>query len=603
MRLKANGRLAFLLIALLAVLYLPAMQAPPVLDDEPEFAHVRTFNSLHDWLGKDCFQLWRPVKNLFFVLFDRLAPDRPWVWHSVSLLLLLCSTLLAKRYFSVLLGDVRWAVLAAGLWAAAPTQVAVVSWISCVNLLVMMLGVFGCLLAHEAAARARVTGRRVWLCLAGAVCLFVALASYESAVAVVPLAVVHDGFVDSRRWRQRGAHFRYALLSGVTLLYLGVRHVAGGSMQMSNDAIVAVPDWLLSASSAYFLMDHLLLWFLPFGRQYVLGTYNAHAPGTGYLLAASWVAVFVLAAGVWLCRRREPSVPFAAVWFALAFAPLSNLVPLRSGPMADYYLALPSLGLSFLVVSLARELIRLSRHGAAGSARRFLGRVGVVVLAGWGLAILVTAARWVRTWHSGEALLEQTMRARPESFRASAGLARLKAQAGHLAEAERYARASVRQAPDYIHGCYALCDVLQRTGEHAEALKALERARRLRPNDPAPLVLAGHIHGAVLGDPVQAEALYKQALALPWDLEYSRIASLNLGQWYFQTGQLTNAIQVWQAASVRMPRDPDFHQNLAIGFYKTGRLDLARQHAREAARLGSPVHPNVLALLGEPPSE
>ena len=594
MQRQTKRRLAWVLVLVLAALYLPAVNGPPALDDVPEFAHVRTLHGLRAWVGRDCFQLWRPVKNLFFVLFDRVAPHRPWVWHAVSLLLFAGGVLLAARYFGILLRDERWGVLAAALWAVAPTQAAVVSWASCVNILVMTPAVFGCLLLHEESWRARGAGAGRSAALSAA-CLFVALVSYESAVAVVGLAFIHDVYVDPLRLRLWAAWRRYGALAVVTAVYLLVRHGEGGSMQMANDAIVPLPGWLLSGSSAYFALDHLLLWFCPFGGQYVLGTYNAHAQGTAAMLAVCWAAALALVVGAWLGRRWR-FVPFAAAWFAAAFAPLSNVIPLRNGPMADYYLVLPSIGLCVLVVSFARKAYGLCRR-SRGRATRVGACSALALIAGWALALPVETARWVPAWNSEEALLTATMRSRPDSFRAGAGLARLRAASGRLAEAELYARRAVELAPGFVHGYYALCDVLQRKGEHREALTALDRARELRPGDPAPLVLAGHIHGAILGDAEQSETLYRLALSLPWNHEYSRTAALNLGDAYFRSGQLTNAIHVWQDASGHMPRDPDFHHNLTIGFYKAGRLDLAREHASAAERLGSPVHPNVMNLL------
>lgn len=596
-----GNRLRWLLTAagmlVLLILYLPALSAPAVFDDVPQFAHVRTLTGFRAWLGKDCFHLWRPVKNLCFVLFDRLASDRPWVWHLSSLLLLELCFVAAVRYFCVLFRHGHWAVGAAVLWGTAPTMVSAGVWPSCINLLFMALAALGSLLLHEAGFSAGSRAHAVCRGLAAGACLFAALVSYEAAVAVLPLVVLHDALVDARRLRLPRAYARYVWLAAVTGLYLWVRHMAGGSMRMSNDAMVPLPPLLLSASSAHFAMDHLGLWFWPFGRQYVLATFNVHAPGTVWRLVGAWLAAGALAVLAWTVFRRRPYVAGGLAWFALAFAPLSNVLPLFSGPYADYYLVLPGLGLSYLVVCLARDESRVLRMRSRSRSRRAVAAGVLAVVGVWALARIATTARWVPRWTSGMELLERSVANRPEAFRARAGLARLKAEAGEVKAAERHARLSVEQAPAYLHGYYALCDALQRQGRLEEAAAAIRKARRLAPDAVAPVVLEAFIRGSMPGEGDRSEQLYREALDLPWDPEYSRIAALNLGERYFVSGRLEQAVAVWERAARRMPRAAEFHQNLAFGYLKTGRPDLARAHAREAEQLGSPVHPDVRAML------
>ena len=87
-----------------------------------------------------------------------------------------------------------------------------------------------------------------------------------------------------------------------------------------------------------------------------MGTFTFDAKEMLYYLVASWLTVaFMIYAAIRL-RNCMPYVAFGICWFIAAFAPVSNLLPMFNGPFADYYLGLPSIGLSIAVACLISDI-------------------------------------------------------------------------------------------------------------------------------------------------------------------------------------------------------------------------------------------------------
>ena len=142
-----------LLMFVVALFYSRSITAQPLLDDVPQMALISGAKSLWDLPLTDCYHFLRPIKNLFFAGFAWLSPWMPGIGHLLSIVLFEVCIVLLWRYFQLLFGDTMWAVAATALWALTPTQVSVVSWLSCTNVLFMTACVIGCLLFHEQAQR------------------------------------------------------------------------------------------------------------------------------------------------------------------------------------------------------------------------------------------------------------------------------------------------------------------------------------------------------------------------------------------------------------------------------------------------------------------
>lgn len=424
------------------------------------------------------------------------------------------------------------------------------------------------------------------------------MCSYESAVVTPALVILHDAHVDRRRFRARSSWLSYVILSGCALVYLIFRFVAGNKTVPDNQHFTPISALNLSLSSAYFIMDHLMLWFLPFGRQAILRIFDFSAPGSAALLLCSWFFLAILLVLAWLSRNRIPNLTFSAGVFLVTIAPVSNVIPFFSGPFADYYLVLPSIGLSFGVISGLRYLHESAKQpsGMDGLGRRLLQRCLVLLSVIWFALLAYESFGWIPSWNSERSLMQKTLAAYPESYTARADLARLLAQEGSTEAAENMARESVRQAPWYVQGFCILADVLLKEGKNAESLAIAREAEKLQPTSIYPLVLIGRLQ-EILGKPADAEESYRRALQLPWDFEQSATAALNLGAIYAESQRLADAQRVWSAALEKAPRNASIHYNMAIACYNSGDFISAGQHVDTARRLGLQVDSNAYNML------
>ncbi len=588
--------LLMLIIACMIALYSQSINCPPLQDDVAEFTLVRHCQGAWGWFGTDCYGFFRPVKNLLFLILDDVAPSSPWAWHLASIFLFAVCIILAERYFRILFDNSSWSIAAAAIWALAPTQVSSVNLLSCINLFVLTGGVLGCLIAYEGARRydPHVGPRHLLL---SATCLFIALLSYESAVMTLALIVLHDAFIDRRRFSMRSTFVYYGSLALVTACYFFLRFFLKGRQVILNENMAPVSALKLSLSSGYFCMDHLMLFLWPFGKQGILGTFNFHSPAMPLTLLASWIVIALVAALAWRLRHRTSIPMFSFVWFLIAFAPLSNVFPFYNGPFADYYLILPSIGPGFALAALAKwAWEHCVRRMEAGGRLAALGLVVLLVLSAWWLAILRQTADWIPVWNSEEELLQRALEARPYAFTVRALLARLASQDNRLDEAESLARQALSQAPWHLQCYYSLSDVLKRKGSYDEALVVLQEAERIGPQNPVLPVLMGLIQEK-MGLWGEAEKSYRRALSLPWDYEYSKVACIRLSHACFSSGRTAEGVDILELGAAMDPAEPAYHNDLAIGYCKMGRFSLARKHARSAEELGKPVHPEVLKVL------
>ena len=565
------------LAVLITLLFYQFRTAPPLLDDVDEMDYIQSRPGISELFRQDCYGLFRPVKNMLFLLVTRTGPVRPIIWHGLSWLLFLTVTGLAWAVFRRLLRQAGWAMAAAALFALAPTQVSSLAWFSCANILAMTGLLLAALLAYdEARQRAAAAAWPFWLLAATAYGL--ALFSYESALCFPVLLILWDAVRGRPTWcssSSRRAYFGFALLA---VGYAALRYAVRGQFHLDNENIQPQPAWHLTLASAWFTVDHLSLWLWPFGRQNLLGTFVWQPSLMGARLLPAWGLAGGVALTLFLLRHRRPLVAFGGVWFVVAFLPTSNFIPLRSGPFADYYLVLPSFGLALVLTDLLRWL--WARQVETRRVRRAtaLGALALVcLLTVWRGAAAAEGLVWASAWNSPVDLLQRTLAARPESYAAEHNLARLYLINGQLEEARHAAEKAQQQAPWSGQAWMVLGDVHTRQGRAQAALACYEKAAALRPGDGYPLSGRGYVYETLLNDAPQAETCYRQALALRWTSS-SLTAAINLSRLLAMSRRLDEALQVIAAALQHAPAAAELHHNAALACQQKGDLAAARRH-------------------------
>ncbi len=552
-------------VALVVVFYVAiqsfAVTAPFFsADDMNELFHVRTFvgDAWWRWFGPDAFELFRPVKNLMFLLFDWMLP-----WGGVMSCRMAAIAIGIASFVPVLclcrlVATSGVALFLAAVWFLSPTLVSSAAWLSCVNIQIMVAFAAGAMILHD---------RGRYVC--SAICLAVALLSYESAVAVGPVVVAFDFFLRPSRFHSRRGWWSYALYAGVTLIYLVIRGAVGSAGGV-HGSFAGAGRLDIVFASAYFTCLHLLAWVWPFGRMALFGSY---VPGdvSPMVLISCWLFLLAMAVFALLTRRRRPLAAFGLVFFIVAFLPTSNILGFGNGPYGDYYLGYASLGLAFFVVDMALWMM------ATTGVWRIAAIATIIMAILWRVAAGFEAMRWARLWSDAGLAAESGLGTFPKSFSNRQFLAKLACDAGHYEEALSICRELEEMLPagsDQLAGVYITRAVamLNWKNDAESVFSSLERMLSVS-GGRFDRFYYHHYRGCayddLLGDALSAEKEYVAALELGENLDvaatYDRLARLKALR-----GDLAPAIALWRRAIQLDPYNVAAILNLSTALRESG---------------------------------
>ncbi|MBI5601018.1 MAG: hypothetical protein HY944_05590 [Gemmatimonadetes bacterium] len=209
----------------------------------------------------------------------------------------------------------------------------------------------------------------------------------------------------------------------------------------------------------------------------------------GLLLLLSTAALFVLSV------RRAPVVAFGVAWFALAVAPVSNVLLATGILLAERTLYLPSVG-AMLVVAVGLDALR-ARLRDTRSPWRPLVPIAVVGALAFGV---VRSADRNAFWHDTDSAFELMVEESPLNFKAHYALGGQYFQRNRFREGEEQWRMAIALMPNY-HAVY------------------MDLAHRYRQ---------AHLCGAAI-------PLYQKALSLEPELAIATVSiaacQLELAQW------------------------------------------------------------------------
>ncbi len=468
-----------LLLALVCLLAWPGMTAPLLLDDLDQMNHVSAFNSWRDCFGRDVYGLFRPIKNIIFHAFGNLSIFN---WHALGLSLYLATIPAIYLFLRRFLESPLWAFIVVTLWATSPTQVSTAVWMSCANISLAIMFTGACLFFYDLSQAG--TNRYFRFTLLTCLCLFLAQTSYETAVAVPALCVLVDA-IRRRPLFTRQAMSRYALLAVVTVIYLVVRTQFGAkySVAANSGFIPGSPGWQLSLSAPWFLWRHFSMWLMPAGRIEIFGTYLWGISASPWELAAAW-AWLISIVGLIVCTWRcQPWIACGLLWFLATSFPASNFIPLWVGPIADYYLVFPGIGLAIALAGCAKSLAAWCKRESANPESRKILIGGSLLCVGVMWRILCIPLFWLQAdlWSRPLELFVRCDLTRTAQFHAQMIIARELMLSGHLQEAKELALKSHEMAPWFGNTSMILGRVAFDNKDYPEAEKRLLEAIRNSP--------------------------------------------------------------------------------------------------------------------------
>ena len=536
-------------------------------DDPGELDFVRSFSVFRLLTSYDVFGLFRPVKNALWLVFSALEPFGIEWCHVFAIAVGILSFFPVRALCRRVSGNDWKALAAATIWLLSPTLVSCVAWLSCLNIQAMVAFAALAVVFHD---RAWDDGAfRPSRTTAACVFLFLALVSYECAVAVAPILLAFDWILRPERLRNRRAWIPHAFYWAVVLLYLLLRHFAGAKGVAGGRWIEATRGQLI-VSSPWFAVQHLASWFWPFGRFSVGGSYVWGEVSPAVLAACAVAGVAVLALAFFL-RKRRPALSFSVLFAVLALAPVCNCLGLGNGPYGDYYLALASVGLAAGSVEIAWWL------SEAKGRWRIPAYAAVAALALVRATTVPEVARWAHLWTSNDLAYAEAARNFPDSLQNLCG------SIFPLLSEERWEevfdvgnRIEQKVGPDSprMAGVYysRYAHALSVTKDRKTAAEMLDRfAAVTDPDETGKLVLfhRGRICEDLDGDKEAAEDYFTKALDGHWDIGLVACAD-RLARLKALRGELEEAIALWEKARGISPDNVSVLWNLSIAYRNSG---------------------------------
>ena len=390
-----------LLLGTLGAVYWSTLSYGPVVDDPLQIELVQSYDGFSDAFGTDSSNLFRPVKNIAFYLFAR---DGDLFYLRVASLLLFTSFGTAYYLFASRFIKFEWALFSALLVVLHPAQVATAIFPSAINNIFSALFILlFCCVAVDYLSGVRGSRSAVpLLLLFGGLALF----GYELAVGIVPLSVLLAFY-----FRKSVSLWRGVCLVALSLVLVGAYLLVRGNQnaieEMTHPMIPpSASDFELFCSAPFYTLKHLGMALFPIGQGGILlsddprGAFFKELPYWGLL-------GFLGVAALWSVARGRSRMVFGFLFFVFAMTPLSNWIPLRNGPIANYYLLLPICGLVLAVGALFERW---------SSRSRLQSRVCLFV--GAGLLGLSAAGGAYRAswWDSQHSIYEFTARNHPENW-------------------------------------------------------------------------------------------------------------------------------------------------------------------------------------------
>lgn len=353
----------------------------------------------------EVFRIYRPIRNLSYLVDFHLFGFNPGGWHLHNLLLHLVNGILIYSVARQIRITRDGSLFAAAIFLLHPVQTEVVAWVKCRDDLLSVLFALASLVLLLKPVSIMGGGAFHWIaCLAKA-----------QSVIVLPVVTWFLPSVDREvRWRNSLA------FAVVSVLFLYLRHrVLGGTGQ---------GDYLAGdIFSTVFRMGPVLLSYVRLiiwpTQQLADYAHLLDQPVSTSLLVSSWIGIVVIAVGLFWVAYRLPKIRIGVAWTLAAFLPVMNIVPMMQY-MAERFLYMPMVGIAIAagyVVSRLAEKSRLPTLCFSGL-----------------LVIMMSVQTHLRlpVWENNLTLFSSVVRdASMESYRPLQNLLRAKIQRGQLEQA------------------------------------------------------------------------------------------------------------------------------------------------------------------------
>jgi protein O-mannosyl-transferase len=571
---------AVLLVVACLIVYLPAMRAGFVWDDDL----LVTANPLvldpaglhHIWFGSDAPD-YAPITYSAFWLEWRLWANNPAGYHLVNIFLHAASVVLIWRVLLRLKIPGAW--LAALLFGIHPVNVASVAWIAELK---NTLSLFFYLLStrwYLEYEDKKHQGRYALALLAAGFAFLSKGSTVVLPVVLIGSAWWRNGKLTRNDWRSTAPFFALAAWAAATTVYFQ------GRLAQPASAHASFAFRVIRAGEAFWFYVWKDLVSIHLCAVYPIWTINTHSL-LSYLPAGAAAACLIL---FWLKRNSWGRGPFFAFgYFTVSILPVLGFVNMGfmdQAYAADWWQHLAIIG----VLTPLAAAITIGFEHAAGFQRLVFGMTTLCMV------FFFSMRAWDEStgYQSLEILCRRTLTINPAAWSAMDNLGTVLQRQGKLSEAISLYEAAARIKPNDSKSQLNLGLALQTSGRLEEALAHYQAAWRLNPRDPQVLNNLGMALQSE-GKNDEASVVYQNALRLN---AFNPEAHNNLGLLLQTEGRIDEAIAQYTEALRLKPDFAEAHYNLGLALQMQGKLDDAAGEYQKVLR-AMPDDPSVHNNLG-----
>jgi hypothetical protein len=538
-----------------------------MVDDQGQITYIKNL-SLSQIFLNDFFGFFRPVKNILFLIF---MLDKPWGMHFARILTFLIAF---ATYFSVskllsrILKSDLWGSIGGGIWIIAPTLLSTLAWFSCTNIMVMVL--FGTLCLNLYIKQKNVDNhKQKYLLLLMCLLIFLNLVSYEGGISILAMLFAIDFFLypESFKLKRTWINYLYLLIPLICyfLLRVSVSKGAGDSavkLVVPNTCFESsITDTQVVFSSAWFTMHHILLWFLPYGKQYIIGYYSWGEVSV-YSIMICWLVIVGSTLFALFKKNEFPKIGLAISWIILGFLPVSNVFAFRNGPYGDYYLAYASIGIVLLLCSICQSI-------ATSKTKNYIVAfaLGIYII-----YLYITNLIWLVAWQKPIIMMERTRAVFPKQINIFFNEVNYYIQRDRIDLAKEIVLAALNSGVEDVK--YAVAYNYWLDGKYQEAYDFLEAdAQNNRPNKWS-FYFRGYLLSECLSRPNDAIYYYEEAIDYNSRKDGTYINAVNnLAFIYAMSGKEAKAIELWEDIESVYHTPDDIRKNIAIAKRKRALRD------------------------------
>lgn len=363
----------------------------------------------------------------------------------------------------------------------------------------------------------------------------------------------------------------FLILEKMPLLFMMVAsmivtfHAAKSIGTIANFGTISLTQRLYNAILSYFFYLKKLFWPTDLAVFYPLR-------GGLSIQQVLPAALLLIAVTVMVCRyyKRYPYLAVGWFWYLGTLVPVIGIVQVGGQSMADRYAYVPFIGIFIALSWMIADLI----------PKRKLKQVAIVPVTILLISLFFVTCNQVGYWKNSFSLYERALHVTDSNLIAHVGMGNELIKQKRIDEAIDHFNTAININPHNTANHIAFASLgyaLSMQNKNAEAIAALQKALSINPKLDEAYLKIGNIYFET-GRVDEAIQQYKKAIVLKNnDPRYHN----NLGNAYVRQGKVLEAIKEFKEVLSIQPNNAVAHNNLGMLLMDQGNIDEALKHFME----------------------